>query len=118
HQSMRLALVSGAPFAVIMYILAEPLTLYLYADESVGRLLRLMAPVALLLYFQGPLQATLQALDHAGKALFNSFFGACVKLSLIVLLAAKLQMGIIGVILAINLNIALVTMLHYISVAK
>ncbi|GFR38895.1 stage V sporulation protein B [Insulibacter thermoxylanivorax] len=118
HQSMRLALVAGAPFAVIMYLLADPLTYYLYADGSIGHLLRLMAPAAIFLYFQNPLQAALQALDHPGQALFNSFAGACVKLTLIVLLAAKLKLGIVGVILAINVNIVLVSLLHYISVMR
>ena len=118
HQSMRLALVAGAPFAVIMYLLADPLTYYLYADGSIGHLLRLMAPAAIFLYFQNPLQAALQALDHPGKALFNSFAGACVKLTLIVLFAAKLKLGIVGVILAINVNIVLVSLLHYISVMR
>jgi stage V sporulation protein B len=118
HQSLRLALVTGAPFAVIMYLLADPLTYYLYADDSVGHMLRLMAPVAIFLYFQGPLQAALQALDHPGQALFNSFAGACLKLSLIILLTAKLKLGIIGVIIAININIVLVTVLHYWSVVR
>jgi len=118
HQSLRLALVTGAPFAVMMYVLADPLTYYLYADDSVGHMLRLMAPVAIFLYFQGPLQAALQALDHPGQALFNSFAGACIKLSLIILLAAKLKLGIVGVIIAININIVLVTLLHYWSVVR
>lgn len=118
HQSMRLALVAGAPFVIIMFLLADPLTMYLYADASVGRLLKIIAPIALFLYFQGPLQATLQALDYPGLALLNSFVGACVKLTLIVVLAAKLQMGIIGVIVAININIVLVTLLHYWSVRR
>ena len=118
RQSMRLALVAGMPFAVLMFILANPLTKFLYADESVGSLLQLMAPVALFLYFQGPMQAALQALDHPGKALFNSFAGACIKLSLIVVFAAKMKLGIVGVILAINVNIVLVTILHYISLVR
>jgi len=118
HQSLRLALVTGAPFAVLMFVQADPLTYYLYADDSVGHMLRLMAPVAIFLYFQGPLQAALQALDHPGQALFNSFAGACIKLSLIILLAAKLKLGIIGVIIAININIVLVTLLHYWSVVR
>ncbi len=118
HQSLRLALVTGAPFAVMMYVLADPLTWYLYADDSVGHMLRLMAPVAIFLYFQGPLQAALQALDHPGQALLNSFVGACIKLALITLLAAWLKLGIIGVILAININIVLVTLLHYRSVVR
>src|SRR5690606_3770887 len=35
HQSLRLALVTGAPFAVIMFVLAEPLCYYLYGNAEV-----------------------------------------------------------------------------------
>lgn len=118
HQSLRLSLVAGAPFAVIMFVLAEPLCYYLYNDAEVGHMLKLMAPVALFLYFQGPLQATLQALDRPGSALMNSFVGAAVKLALICLLASRPQWGILGAVVAININIVLVTMLHWHSVVR
>lgn len=118
HQSLRLALVSGAPFAVLMYVLAEPICYFLYHDAEVGGMLRLMAPVAVLLYFQSPLQATLQALDRPGTALLNTFYGAAIKLTLIYLLATQPQFGIYGVLAAINVNIALVTMLHWNSVVR
>lgn len=118
HQSLRLALVTGAPFAVLMYVLAEPICYFLYNDAEVGSMLKLMAPVALFLYFQGPLQATLQALDRPGTALLNTFYGAAIKLTLIYLLATKPEYGIYGVLAAINVNIALVTMLHWNSVVR
>ncbi|PYI53317.1 stage V sporulation protein B [Paenibacillus flagellatus] len=118
HQSLRLALVTGAPFAVIMYVLAEPLCYYLYGNAEVGKMLKMMAPVALFLYYQGPLQATLQALDRPGSALTNTFVGAVVKLALIVYLASRPQWGILGAVVAINVNIALVTMLHWHSVSR
>jgi stage V sporulation protein B len=118
HQSLRLALVSGAPFAVLMYVLAEPICFFLYGDAEVGGMLKLMAPVALFLYFQGPLQATLQALDRPGTALLNTFYGAAIKLTLIYILATQPQFGIYGVLAAINVNIALVTMLHWNSVVR
>jgi stage V sporulation protein B len=118
HQSLKLALVSGAPFAVLMYILAEPITYYLYHDAEVGHLLKSMAPVALFLYFQGPLQAALQALDRPGTALLNTFYGAAIKLILIYLLATQPQYGIYGVLAAINANIVIVTLLHWYSVTK
>lgn len=118
HQALRLALVSGAPFAVMMWVLAEPICIFLYADAEAGRLLRLLTPVALFLYFQGPLQAALQALDKPGAALLNTFVGATVKLSLIYLLAGKLQWGIDGVVAAFAINIVLVTLLHGRSVYK
>lgn len=118
HQSLRLALVTGAPFAVIMYVLADPLTYYLYNDAEVSRYLKMMAPVALFLYFQGPLQAALQALNRPGTALLNTFIGAAVKLILIVQLATKPQWGIMGAVMAINANIVLVTILNWNSIAK
>lgn len=118
HQSLRLSLVTGAPFVVIMYVLAEPLCYYLYGNAEVAKMLKMMAPIALFLYFQGPLQATLQALDRPGTALLNTFVGAAVKLSLICWLASKPQWGIMGAVLAINVNIALVTLLHWNSVTR
>lgn len=118
HQSLRLALVTGAPFAILMYVLAEPLTKLLYNDASVAGMLKLMAPVAIFIYFQGPLQATLQALDRPGTALLNTFYGASIKLLLIYFLATQPDIGIIGVLIAINVNIVLVTLLHWSSIVR
>jgi stage V sporulation protein B len=118
HQSLKLALVTGAPFAIIMYVLAEPLCLVLFNDNSIGSMLKMMAPAALFIYFQGPLQATLQALDKPGTALLNTFVGAAIKLVLIYMLAANAKMGITGAVIAINVNIVLVTILHWQSVVR
>lgn len=118
RQSLRLALVTGAPFAVLMYVLAEPICYFLYNDAEVGGMLKLMAPIAVFLYCQGPLQATLQALDRPGTALLNTFYGAAIKLTLIYLLATQPEFGIYGVLAAINVNIALVTILHWNSVVR
>ncbi len=118
HQSLRLALVTGAPFVVIMFMMSEPLCRLLYNNSDISYMLKLMAPVGLLLYFQGPLQATLQALDKPGTALLNTFIGAALKLILIYLLAAKMKWGIIGAVIAINVNITVVTLLHWRSVVE
>lgn len=118
HQSIRLALVTGVPFVVFMIVLAEPICLYLYGDPAPAAMLKWMAPAALFLYFQSPLQATLQVLDKPGTALINTFIGAAIKLTLIVFLAAKLKLGIHGVIIAICCNIVLVTCLHWFSISR
>src|SRR5690606_276978 len=86
HQSLRLALLIGTPFAVITFVLAEPICLYLYNDTNVAGMLKWMAPVALFIYLQAPLQAALQALDKPGTALLNTFIGASIKLTLIYVL--------------------------------
>jgi stage V sporulation protein B len=118
HQSLRLALVTGAPFAVIMYVLADPLCFYLYKITDVSVMLKMMAPIALFMYFQAPLQAALQALDKPGNALLNTLIGATIKLGLIYLLATKPTFGILGAIMAINMNIVIVTILHWGSVSR
>jgi len=118
HQTTRLALITGAPFIEMMFVLAEPLRLLLFNNAAAGAMLRYMASVDLFIYFQGPLQATLQALNKPGKALLNTFIGASTKLVLIVVFAAKMKLGINGVIIAICVSSALVTLLHWRSVAQ
>ncbi|TCZ75114.1 stage V sporulation protein B [Paenibacillus albiflavus] len=118
NQSMRLALLAGAPFAVILFVLADPLCSLLYNHSEVGSMLAMMAPVALLIYIQGPLQAALQALDRPGVALINTLIGAVVKLVLIYLLVSRPEIGIRGAIIASNINIVLVTLLHLRSVKR
>lgn len=116
HQALRLALVTGAPFAVLMYILAVPMCTLLYGNADTAPMLRLMAPFALFLYVQAPLQAALQALDRPGRALFNTLVGAIIKIILILVLASRPEFGIYGAIIAIIVNSILVTILHGYSV--
>ncbi|TBL81599.1 stage V sporulation protein B [Paenibacillus thalictri] len=118
HQSLRLALVTGAPFATLMFVLAEPLCLYMYNQSDVGTMLKMMAPIAMFIYLQAPLQAALQALDRPGTALVNTLTGSVVKLTCIYWVASMPSFGILGVVLAINLNIVLVTLLHWQSVVR
>ncbi|REK52990.1 MAG: stage V sporulation protein B [Thermobacillus sp.] len=118
HQSTRIALVAGAPFAVAMYLFAEPICRLLYDHAEIAPMLRMLAPAALFIYLQAPLQAALQSLDKPGVALTNTFIGAAVKLTLIVLLASRPDLGIYGALIAIIVNIVLVTALHGIGVAR
>ncbi|AIQ48885.1 membrane protein [Paenibacillus sp. FSL R7-0273] len=118
HQALRLAMVSGAPFSAIMYVLAEPLCTLMYGNADTAPMLRLMAPFALFLYVQAPLQAALQAMDRPGRALINTLAGAVIKILLILMLASRPEYGIYGAIIAIIVNSILVTLLHYSSVVK
>lgn len=118
HQALRLAMVTGAPFAAIMYVLAVPLCTLMYGNADTAPMLKLMAPFALFLYVQAPLQAALQAMDRPGRALINTLAGAVVKIMLILMLASRPEYGIYGAIIAIIVNSILVTLLHGASVVK
>ncbi len=118
HQSMRLALVVGVPFSLLLTILAEPICAWLYGAPEVGKFLQVMAPFSLFLYYQGPLNATLQGLGEARAAMVNAFIGAALKLLAIFLLATQPTLGIAGVAIAIVLSFASVTVLHLLSVIR
>lgn len=118
HQSLRLALVSGAPFAAMMYVLAEPICMFIYNNSEIAGMLKVMAPFALFLYVQAPLQATLQALDKPGRALINTLIGAVIKIALIFYLASNPSFAIYGAIIALIVNMIVVTILHGYSVSR
>jgi len=118
NQTIRLALVTGAPFAVIMYVLAEPLCRLLYNSTDIAGMLRMLAPFALFVYVQAPLQATLQALDRPGRALFNTLVSATIKLFLIWYLSSQPEYGIYGAVIAIIINSIVVTVLHGYSISR
>lgn len=118
HQSLRLALLTGAPFAAIMYVIAEPLCLVIFNHADIAGMLRLIAPFAIFIYAQPPLQAALQALDQPGRALINTLIGAIIKIVLIFYLAVNPSIGIYGAVIAIAANMIIVTLLHSYSIAR
>ncbi|WP_078428979.1 stage V sporulation protein B [Alkalihalobacterium alkalinitrilicum] len=117
-QALRLALISGGISVVILYIFAEPIMSLMYNAPTTAVYLQIMAPFSIFLYFQGPLQATLQALNLAKAAMMNSLFGAVIKTAAIFALATRPELGIMGAALAIVIGMVLVTMLHFASVVK
>ena len=118
NQTINLALVTGAPFSVIMFVLSVPLCLLLYNNQNISGMLQLMAPFALFIYIQGPLQVALQVLDRPGKALRNTLIGAAIKLFLIWYLSSQPQYGIYGAVIAIIVNSIIVTLMHGFSVTR
>jgi stage V sporulation protein B len=118
QQAMRLSLVTGGLSVVILYVFAEPLMQLMYGTSEATIFVKVMAPFFLFYYFQGPLQAVLQALDLAKAAMTNSLIGAAVKIVSIFALAAQPSLGIMGAALAIAINIVLVTLLHFATIMK
>ncbi|MGP4080531.1 stage V sporulation protein B [Pseudalkalibacillus sp. R45] len=118
NQALRISMLSGGVSVVITYVLAAPLMDLMYNTPEVAVYVKLMAPFFFFLYFQGPLQAVLQALDLAKAAMINSIIGAIVKIIAIFLLASRPDLGIMGVALAIVINVVLVTMLHFATIVK
>lgn len=118
YQSLRIALVIGAPCTALLFVFAHPLAQLVYHDDQVGRFLRMMAPYSILLYFQGPLQAALQGLGYASVAMRNTIIGALLKTGAIIFLASRPEIGFDGAVLSVNISIVSVTLLHFFSITK
>ncbi|MBO8163865.1 MAG: stage V sporulation protein B [Brevibacillus sp.] len=118
YQAMRITLVIGAPCAVLLYVFAEPLCALLYDNAEVGVLLRAMAPFSIFLFFQAPLAAALQGLDLAKAVFRNTLVGAIAKTCVMFVATAQPGLGIHGTVIALNVGITLVTMLHFASLVK
>lgn len=118
NQSIRLTILIGIPFSVIFYLFPTEICELLFAAPQVGHLLQILAPFGLFLYAQSSLAAVLQGMNMAKTAFYNSFFGAIIKTGLILLLGSRPELGIKGITIAMNVGMALITLLHYFSVAK
>ncbi|WP_164668503.1 stage V sporulation protein B [Virgibacillus doumboii] len=118
HQSIRISFASGGIATIVLTLFSVPILTYMYGTGNASNLLVLMAPFFILLYIQAPLQATLQALDLAKPAMWNSLIGAVCKFVVLFLLASNSKFGIIGVALAMSVGVVLVTMLHLASLRK
>jgi stage V sporulation protein B len=118
QQALRFALLTGGIAVVILYTFATPIMKLMYNSTSGVALLQLMAPFFIFYYYQGPLQAVLQALNLAKAGMINSFIGAIVKIGTIFILASQPMFGIHGAALGIITGFVLVTLLHFVTVLK
>ncbi|MFD2046195.1 stage V sporulation protein B [Ornithinibacillus salinisoli] len=112
HQSIRISFASGAIATIVLTLFSDPILTFMYGSANASKYLVLMAPLFILLYIQAPLQATLQALDFARPAMWNSLIGAVCKLTLLCLLASNEQFGMMGVAMSMSVGVILVTLLH------
>jgi stage V sporulation protein B len=118
QQALRFAFLTGGLAVIVLYVLADPLMQLMYGSVKGSYFIRLMAPFFLFYYYQGPLQAVLQALNLARAAMINSLIGAIVKTAVIFLLASQPAFGITGAALGIIVGFVLVTVLHFATVLK
>ncbi|MGP7816856.1 stage V sporulation protein B [Niallia sp. 01092] len=118
QKALLFTFMTGGLAVVVLFVLAEPLMSVMYHSSRGTTFIQLMAPFFILNYYQGPLQATLQALNFARAAMINSFIGAAVKTAVILFLASRPEFGIYGVAIALIVGFVLVTMLHLATIIK
>ncbi|CAN7238023.1 stage V sporulation protein B [Paenibacillus sp. LjRoot153] len=116
NQAMILGLLIGAPATVILYVWATPLTTLVYHAPEAGVLLKILAPMFFLHYFDAPLHAILLGLGRAKATLWNYVVATLFKSVSIFVFGS--QYGIIGVAYGIGIGIVLQTLLNFFSISS
>ena len=114
-QAMRLGLVIGAPATVILFEWATPLMTLLYDAPEAGLLLRIMAPMFFLHYFDAPLHAILIGLGQANTSLRNYMFATAFKATAMFVFGS--QFGV-GVAFGLGFGIVVLTLLNFLSISN
>ncbi|WP_017472682.1 stage V sporulation protein B [Amphibacillus jilinensis] len=118
NQAIRISFASGAIASVVLFLFAEPILMYMYNDTQASYLIQFMSPFFLFVYLQFPLNATLQALDFAKVAMWNTLLATILKYAILVVLTIQPTLGIFGTVIALSASAIFTTLLHYTSLKK
>jgi stage V sporulation protein B len=116
--AFRIAFFGSGFFMMIVMIFPYEIMELLYKSQTGAEYLKVMAPVFLLLYFQAPLVASLQAIGEAKFAMRASLVASVVKISLMTVLMLIPGVNIWGLVISILFNIILLTGWYYVIVTK
>lgn len=117
-QAVRLSFASGAIATVLLTLFADQILQYMYGTDNARYFLYIMAPCFIFMYIQFPLNATLQALDHAKQAMWNSIIATLIKFVVLIILATNPSIGIYGAAIAMCVGVMLGTILHLLSLRR
>ncbi|MBD2868584.1 stage V sporulation protein B [Paenibacillus arenilitoris] len=115
NQAMGLGLLIGAPATVILFEWATPLTTLVYDAPDAGMLLKILAPMFFLHYFDAPLHAILLGLGRAKDTLVNYVIASLFKAVSIFVFGS--QFGIKGVAYGIGIGIVMQALLNFLSIS-
>ncbi|WP_067837282.1 stage V sporulation protein B [Amphibacillus sediminis] len=118
NQAIRISFTSGAIATVVLVLFSDQILQYMYHNTQASYLVSFMAPFFLLTYVQFPLSATLQALDFAKFAMWNTLIATVVEYILLIALATQPSLAIFGVAIALSVGTVLTSFLHYFSLKK
>lgn len=111
-QAIKLSLIIGIPCTLIFMTIPEiPLKLIYNTTEGINYI-KIISPFFILLYIQGPLTASMQAMNKAKEAMIGTLTGALIKTILLIVLS-YLKIGIWSLIISNITNIIYITIQHY-----
>lgn len=116
EKSIALTFISAIPFAVGFFFAAEPLCELIYKEQSVGRIVRLLAPLVPLMYIDSVSDALLKALDRQTLTFRHTLFDSLGRLATVLAFLPLFgEMGFIAIMYGSNI---FTSMLNLVALIK
>lgn len=116
-QAISISLMIGVPVTIFFICFPSFLLKLIYHTTAGSNYIRILAPICLFQYIQSPLSASLDAMGKSKDAMIGTTLGMITRISLLFLLSL-LNIGLFGIIIAIGINVLVVTFYNILRVNK
>ena len=116
-QAITISLIIGIPCTLLFMTIPQVFLKLIYNTTEGLEYIKIIAPIFLIYYIQGPLTASMQAMGKAKEAMFGTLIGSIIRtITLFILSLCKI--GIWGLIISSIINILYITIQHLYHVLK
>lgn len=116
-QAITISLVIGVPCTLLFMTIPEYFLSFIYNTSEGLEYIKVIAPIFLIYYIQGPLTASMQAMGFAKEAMFGTLIGSIIRIILLFTLSLC-HIGMWGFLIASITNILFITLHHFYYVYK
>ena len=116
-QAIALSLLIGIPCTLLFMFIPEFFLKLIYNTNEGLIYIKMIAPIFLLYYVQGPLTTAMQAMNKAREAMLGTLYGSIIRTSLLFVLSLD-HIGMWGLLIASSINIIFITLHHFYYVFK
>lgn len=98
ERTIKITALFGILFAGVFFVCGQEIGVLIYKDQTVGNLIKLLAPIVPFMYLDGICDGILKGLDQQNITFRNSMLDSSLRIILILFLLPLLQMnGFIGI---------------------
>lgn len=111
-QALVISLIIGIPCTLLFMTMPKYFLNTIYNTNEGLAYIKIIAPFFLLHYIQGPLTASMQAMNKAKEAMLGTLYGSIIR-CILLLLTSLLHIGLWGLLIATIVNIIFITLHHF-----
>lgn len=116
-QSIFLSLLIGIPCTLLFMFIPDFFLKLIYNTNEGLIYIKVIAPIFILYYVQGPLTTSMQAMNQAKQAMLGTLYGSIIRTILLFVLSI-FHIGIWGLLISECINIIFITIHHFYYVFK